>query len=258
MDPIDARLEPSFFRHDRHTLVALRRAVEDTITKVRAELGCSPGTVVDIGAGSAPYRALFSQLGARYIACDLADDHDSDCGAWARGVTPMAPSDLVRFEDGCTIPLPSGEADIVVSFQVLEHVWDLRWYLDECKRLLAKDGRLILSTHGVWLYHPHPGDYRRWTRVGLVRELERYGFDVTNVETAVGPLAWTSQFRALAYHHVFAKIPLIGRALSALTMAVLNLRMLIEERITPPTLTENNAAVYVMTAKVSDHAAPKS
>ena len=76
------------------------------------------------------------------------------------------------------MPLPDGCAKVIVSFQVLEHVWDLDWYFSEIRRLLAPGGTLLLSTHGTWLYHPHPTDFRRWTREGLRMELSSRGFVV--------------------------------------------------------------------------------
>src|SRR5690606_18285456 len=104
----------------------------------------------------------------------------------------------IVFKEGEALPIESAAADCVVSFQVLEHVWDLDAYLLECRRLMSKNGRLILSTHGTWLYHPHPGDYRRWTRDGLIRDLEMRGFEIESIDAAVGPLAWTTQFRTFA------------------------------------------------------------
>jgi hypothetical protein len=52
---------------------------------------------------------------------------------------------------------------------------------------LKRSGTLVLSTHGVWPYHPHPNDYWRWTRTGLARELEKAGFDVVTLHSVLGP-----------------------------------------------------------------------
>jgi len=82
-----------------------------------------------------------------------------------------------------------------VSFQVLEHVRDIDTYLKEAGRVLRDDGLMLLSTHGTWLYHPHPEDHRRWTREGLIGEIARRGFQVTDCIAVVGPLAWTSMVR---------------------------------------------------------------
>ncbi len=57
----------------------------------------------------------------------------------------------------------------MLSTQVLEHVTDPRLYLAECHRVLRPGGPLLLSTHGIMVYHPDPVDYWRWTGAGLQR-----------------------------------------------------------------------------------------
>ena len=153
------------------------------------------------------------------------------------------------MEIGQPVPLASESAELILSFQVLEHVWDLDWYLGEAHRLLSRDGALLLSTHGTWLYHPHPTDYRRWTRDGLVAELEARNFSVESVVPLVGPLAWTTQFRSLGYHSILSRLPVLGGVASAVLCSLMNLRMIIEDAITPGHLKECNAAVYLVTAR---------
>jgi SAM-dependent methyltransferase len=219
------RRSPSWWDHQRHPLARLRREVE---ALVREALPLGPGDrVVDLGCGDAPYRPLFVARGAEYIGCDIEG------------------REVVLLEPGRPVPLGDGSAAAVVSFQVLEHVWDLDWYLGEAHRILSPRGRLMLSTHGTWLYHPHPTDFRRWTRDGLVRELETRGFDVLHVSGVVGPLAWTTQFRLLGIREVLVKIPLLGRLLLAPIAALMNARMALEDRITPSRIREANASVYV-------------
>ena len=106
-----------------------------------------------------PYADLFTARGVTYRGADLGSAQDVEIRA-----------------DG-TLAAVDGSADLVVSFQVLEHVRDIDTYLREAKRVLRDDGLLLLSTHGTWLYHPHPEDHRRWTRQGLIAELELRGFD---------------------------------------------------------------------------------
>ncbi len=225
----DRRLH--FWDHQWKHLVDLKRAIKRVVLQhARVEPG---QTVVDIGCGTRPYQSLFRQLGLEYIACDL----DGDC-------------DIV-IEPQYPIPLEDACADIIVSFQVLEHVWDLDWYLGECLRLLKPEGRLILSTHGTWLYHPHPTDYRRWTRDGLIAELQSRGFAVEHTAAVMGPLAWTTQFRLLGIRHVLQKIPVIGRILEVPVTCMLNLRMVIEDAITPASIRDVNASAYVTCSRKS-------
>lgn len=218
----------------------LRRAVVSKVKEYMAAgiLGKQQSIVVDLGAGDAPYKPLFIDACRKYIACDL------EAGP---GIDEI-------FDGTGSISIADQSADCVVSFQVLEHVWDVRSYLSECRRLLSSKGRLLLSTHGTWLYHPHPNDYRRWTREGLIRELEENGFIVRSIETAVGPLAWTTQFRAFGYSHVLGKAGLPGRFIASLICLFMNIRMALEDIITPKYLRDTNAAIYIMDLSLAEQA----
>jgi SAM-dependent methyltransferase len=220
------RLNPRFWRdHDWYSMTRLRQGLEAVL---RQHELLKPGQcVVDVGCGDRPYAPLFAAAGMRYVACDLEGEVD------------------VRIVPGERIPLEDGCADGVVSFQVLEHVWDLDWYLGECRRLLRPGGWLLLSTHGTWLYHPHPTDFRRWTIDGLARELATRGFTVEAVRPVVGPLAWTTQFRLFGLRHVLQKVPVVGRLLYAPVLGLMNLRMLLEDAVTPAGIRDANASVYV-------------
>ena len=221
------RLMPGRTDPQRFVLGRLRQAVEAAIVGHR--LAVAGRTIVDIGAGAKPYEPLFAP--ANYVGCDL--DHDAD----------------VVFTPGERIDLADAQADAVVSFQVLEHVWDLDWYLGEAHRLLKDEGVLLLSTHGNWPYHPHPTDFRRWTRAGLVREIETRGFRVDEVTAVGGPIVYGTLLRQLAIRRVVGRIPVVGGAMSSLIGAVFNLRLVIEDAITPGQLSEENAIVYLVQAR---------
>ena len=77
----------------------------------------------------------------------------------------------------------------MLSTQVLEHVPDPRAYLAEALRVLRPGGRMLLSTHGTFVYHPDPVDLWRWTCEGLRLEVERAGFEVIRFEGIIGPVA---------------------------------------------------------------------
>jgi len=234
--PISVRLHPPIWRHDAYTLRRMANAISNIINSLIKKLKNQKTyfTVVDMGAGDMPYRPLFEWHGARYIACDI-DATEGD--------------EIVYIQSGSKVPLKDNSADVITSFQVLEHVWDIDWYLSESARLLKDNGFLMLSTHGTWLYHPHPTDYRRWTCDGLVAEIQSRGFEVCSFIPLVGPLAWTTQFRTIGYHSILNKIPLIGSLASGLLCTVMYIRMKIEDAITPKKLHSTNAAIYLLLAK---------
>jgi hypothetical protein len=108
---------------------------------------------------------------------------------------------------------------------------------------------MLLSTHGTWLYHPHPTDFRRWTREGLIVDLEREGFTIECLDAVVGPLAWTTQFRLFGYRSILVRVPLLGGAMAAMLALLMNARMVVEDRLTPRGIREDNPAVYVVLAR---------
>jgi len=219
------RRDPPWWDHQRHPLVALRRCIEGML---REHVAPGQGErVFDLGCGDRPYEPLIRSKGFDYVACDLE-----------------GPADLV-IAPGRAIDSGDATAAGVVSFQVLEHVWDLDWYLGECRRLLVPGGWLLLSTHGVWPYHPHPTDYRRWTHSGLRAELESRGLDVVVMRGLLGPLTWTTQVRALGFRHLLLKIPVL-KALTPFLMLLTNLKMTVEELITPASIRDDNASIYVV------------
>jgi SAM-dependent methyltransferase len=118
------------------------------------------GVWLDFGCGGSPYRSLFAGA-SRYLRADLGGENLD------LTITPREP-----------LALANASVNGVLSTQVLEHVLDVDWYLAECHRVLTPGGRLILSTHGTWVDHFWPQDYRRWTTTGLRSELERHGFIV--------------------------------------------------------------------------------
>jgi SAM-dependent methyltransferase len=221
------RYEPRLWHHGYYPLRQLRAAIEQTLAV--HGLARAGEQVLDLGCGDRPYAPLFA--GCRYVGCDIDGDAE------------------VRLTPGAPVPLPDGCADGIVSFQVLEHVWELDWYLGECRRLLKPGGWLLLSTHGVWLYHPHPTDYRRWTRAGLERELSSHGFEAADVRPVVGPLAWTTYFRLLGIREAVRRLPVLGPAVLAPVATFMNLRMMLEDRITPAAVRADNASIYVTVSR---------
>jgi SAM-dependent methyltransferase len=220
------RRNPRFFDHDWLVMRGVTRAVTELSEKT-----AKGGTAIDFGCGSMPYADLFTARGTDYIGADFDTSGD------------------IRISSKGKLPATTESADTVLSFQVLEHVRDLDTYFAEARRVLKPNGRMILSTHGTWLYHPHPEDHRRWTRQGLQHDIESRGFKVVEWRAVVGPLAWTTVFRLIGFRYGLLKIPLIGAPVAGLLAIVMNARAYIEDKITPREIADNNACIYVMLCK---------
>jgi SAM-dependent methyltransferase len=221
------RLKPRLIDTDWLMLRDLRRALELEMRDLGQIIG---QTAIDFGCGEQPYRTLFEERGVSYRGADFGSEADLPISA------------------GGMLPADDATADLVLSFQVLEHVRDLDTYLSEARRVVRPDGHMLLSTHGTWLYHPHPEDHRRWTRTGLVHDLELRGWRVESCSAVVGPLALTTIVRSTGFCYVLRRLPLIGRACGAVLAAIMNVRALIEDSITPASIRDDNACIYLVRA----------
>jgi len=217
------RSKPRLWDTDWLILRALSKAVERAISDsiARSE------RLLDFGCGSMPYRSTVERLGAEYLGADFNG-----------GMLQISPEG--------SLPVADKSVDAVLSVQVLEHVRDLDRYLGEASRVLKDDGVLLLSTHGTWLFHPHPEDHRRWTRTGLVVDVEARGFAVENIVGLVGPLATTTMIRLTGYAHFLRRVPILGRFVAGLFAATMNVRGLIEDCLTPSTLIQDNSCIYMI------------
>jgi SAM-dependent methyltransferase len=122
--------------------------VRKTIDSLVAASGDRIGTVIDIGCGPKPYYPWLADRCDRYFGLDI---------------TPAA--DVKSM--GEALPIKSGSADLVLCTQVLEHLQSPSEAIAEISRILAPGGVAIVTTHGVYPYHPNPVDFWRWTAAGL-------------------------------------------------------------------------------------------
>jgi len=163
--------------------------LSDLLLAVKKAATSEPVTVLDYGAGLAPYRTLFPN--SQYRTADVGRSEtccDGLIGTPARNENFEAP-DYTISPDG-RIPEESNKLDYILSTQVLEHVPNPETHLSECFRLLKPGGKLFLTTHGSYEDHGSPYDYHRWTVEGLKYDLQKTGFEVLSIEKlTTGPRA---------------------------------------------------------------------
>ncbi len=138
----------------------LREAVLEFVIKNQEPLKNS--IVLDYGCGERPYQMAFDFVEADVVGVDIGFNLASD----------------LQVSGDYELPFKESSFDFVTSFQVLEHVPIPHEYLRESLRVLKTGGKMFLTTHGVWPYHPTPGDFHRWTEAGLIMDFQRAGFKV--------------------------------------------------------------------------------
>jgi len=128
-----------------------RRLIAKEIMRIAGILPRPLGSVVDVGAGRAPYRK--SLACSRYITAEI----DQTC-------RPAV------FADARSLPFRRGTVDLVVLTEVLEHVAEAEEVVRETARILRHEGWVILSVPLLFGEHDNV-DYHRWTGDGISRLL---------------------------------------------------------------------------------------
>ncbi|OIN82740.1 class I SAM-dependent methyltransferase [Mycobacterium malmoense] len=130
----DLDVENYWFR--RHQVVYQRLAPRCAGREV-LEAGCGEGYGADLIAGV-----------ARRV---VAVDYDAAAVAHVRGRYPRVE---VMRANLAELPLPDASVDVVVNFQVIEHLWDQSQFVAECARVLRPSGVLMVSTPNRITFSP--------------------------------------------------------------------------------------------------------
>lgn len=121
------------------------------------------GVVYDFGCGTRPYEADILQHAKEYIGID-----------WDK-TQHVLQADIVA-DMNKPLPIKSGVADTVVSFQVLEHLCEPQTMLNEAYRILKPEANILITVPFQWWMHEAPYDYFRYTRHGLEYMFTKAGF----------------------------------------------------------------------------------
>ncbi len=159
----------------------LRGAIEAAIREAAAaDAGRPDRRALDVGCGGQPFRALIESLGYAYTGLDtqaqpgLTLDH---LGA----IDNDLPAALLDAASNG----PRGGFDLILCTEVLEHVLDWPRAWSNLSRLLATDGRLVVTCPHVYPLHEEPYDFWRPTMHALRAFAARAGLSVID-ERALG------------------------------------------------------------------------
>jgi SAM-dependent methyltransferase len=159
--------------------------------------------VLDVGCGDRPYESLLRDA-AEIVGFDVPANPHADL----HGYVDAIPADEASF-------------DIVLCLQVLEHVPDPAAAVRELRRVVRPGGRVLLSTHGIYPYHPNPDDPWRWTHEGLERLFFTNGeWTSVSVRPGAGTAATVAMLNAHVIDLLFKRLHL--RPLGIPFVALLN------------------------------------
>lgn len=108
---------------------------------------CAGRDVLEAGCGEGYGADLIADVARRVIALD----YDEATVAHVRARYPRVE---IHHGNLAALPLPDASVDVVVNFQVIEHLWDQPQFVRECLRVLRPGGALLMSTPNRITFSP--------------------------------------------------------------------------------------------------------
>jgi SAM-dependent methyltransferase len=135
---------------------------------------CAGRDVLEAGCGEGYGADLIADVARRVIGLD----YDESAVAHVKARYPR-----VEMLHGnlASLPLPDAAVDVVVNFQVIEHLWDQGQFVTECLRVLRPGGLLLMSTPNRITFSPG-----RDTPINPFHTRELNAAELTDLLTSAG------------------------------------------------------------------------
>ncbi|NLE82464.1 MAG: class I SAM-dependent methyltransferase [Rhodococcus sp.] len=139
---------------------------------------CADKTVLEAGSGEGYGANMIADVATKVTGLD----YDESAVEHVRARYPR-----VEMVHGnlAELPLEDASVDVVVNFQVIEHLWDQAQFLRECFRVLKPGGELLVSTPNRITFSPgrdtplNPFHTRELNAAELTELLVEAGFTVS-------------------------------------------------------------------------------
>lgn len=209
----------------KHPLYFMRKGL---LLKISQYSDLLNGKLLDFGCGAKPYQTLFKNI-SNYVGVDYASeghDHKNE--------------QIDFYYDGKTLPFKDEEFDSIFTSEVFEHIFNLPEILKELKRVLKKDGKILITCPFVWEEHEIPADYARYTLFALKDLLNKEGFEIEISDKSGNTLTAIHQLFMVYLidhwiHHVWllSKIELFKKVMRQIVAPACNFLFLMVEKIMP-------------------------
>jgi 2-polyprenyl-3-methyl-5-hydroxy-6-metoxy-1,4-benzoquinol methylase len=180
-------------------------------------------TILDFGCGNGAQTGEFVRADCKILAVDVTL---SDLQILRQHLAPRQGGCVIPIKyNGSQLPIATGAVDLVVSFDVLEHVDTEATALREIHRVLKPEGEIILTvpnkgwifeTHGAhlpvlpwhrvpffsWLPHALHRRFARariYRRRDIVKLLRRHAFEILHTQYMTAPLDMVKNARLKRY-----------------------------------------------------------
>jgi SAM-dependent methyltransferase len=176
------------------------------------------GAVLDLGCGEKPYQNLFSSK--KYIGLEI------------NGANVDKEDINLYYYDGKKIPFEDSTFDSVVSFETLEHIFDIENTILEIKRVLKDKGKLLISIPFGWNEHMQPQDFARYTSFAIEYLLTCKKFKVIEIHKTNSIITASFQIIIAYLHQNYQpKIKIFARLFQFFFIAPITLLAIILEKL---------------------------
>lgn len=173
----------NFFKTTR--LFAFNELERNAWVARQASLVLPGSRVLDIGAGSCPYRKLFDHCEYKSQDFKALKDEQLNLGAYGQ---------IDYVSDATEIPVPDSDFEVVLCTEVLEHVPEPVNVVKEIVRILKPGGKLILTAPlGAGLHQEPYHFYGGFTPFWYEKFLGAAGFENLSIEPNAGFFKFYSQ-----------------------------------------------------------------
>ncbi|MCW2561180.1 MAG: methyltransferase family protein [Mycobacterium sp.] len=141
---------------------------------------CAGRHVLEAGSGEGYGADLIAGVAHRVVGLD----YDDSAVAHVKARYPRVDMRQGNLAD---LPFEAGTFDVVVNFQVIEHLWDQGQFVAECARVLRPSGVLLMSTPNRITFSPgrdtpiNPFHTRELNAAELTELLTDNGFGIEGV-----------------------------------------------------------------------------
>lgn len=190
---------------------------------VKRNLPSYTGNVLDIGCGQSPYKFLLKRSETRYHGIDVIES----------GEFGYHNSDVISF-DGKNIPFDNDTFDAVICTEVLEHVQEFQYLINEIYRTSKEDADIFVTIPWSARYHYIPYDYFRYTPSSIETMFARFskisikprGTDITVIGSKMIVLFFRGFFPGEKWKYIFFPVILLGLPLLLIAVFMAHLSII--------------------------------